>query len=211
MTSLDADLTVKEALKHASKTRFSRFPVIEEDKDKIIGVVNSKDLTKRFFGKQGKMKISKIAHKPIFVSHEEIVSEVFKKIQRKRQHMAIVVDEYGGTEGIVTLENLTEEIIGEIEDESDVTPENNLKKISKNTIEVHGETPLEDVEEYFTVDLPEEGEYSTVSGLLHHKLKRIPKKGAHAHVGSLEFKVEGMKDNNPTKVQITKKEKRKKD
>ncbi|MFQ5406517.1 MAG: hemolysin family protein [Candidatus Micrarchaeia archaeon] len=201
---LNARLSVEDALKHASKTRFSRFPVIMGTKDKVVRVVNTKDLTKTYFAKHGKTKIGKIGHAPIFVSREENISSIFKELQRKNQQMAIVVDEYGGTEGIVTLENLTEEIVGEIHDESEVTPENNFRKLGRNKIEVHGELLLEDVEEYFKVDLPQAGDYTTVSGLLHHKLKRIPKKGSHAKIGKLKFKVENVKDNNLVKILITK-------
>ena len=175
MFCLDADMKVKKALKKVNKTRYSRIPVfVEENRDKIIGIVHLKDMM-RAMVKDDDTKLKNISRKPYFTSKETIISELFKKMQKKRKHMAIVVNEFGGVEGLVTLENLLEEIVGEIRDETDPTTQYVLQE-SNETFLVHGETEIDDLEDYLDATLPQEGDYMTVSGLMHYYLKDIPDK-----------------------------------
>ena len=202
MFCLDADMKVKKALKKVNKTRYSRIPVfVEENRDKIIGIVHLKDMM-RAMVKDDDTKLKNISRKPYFTSKETIISELFKKMQKKRKHMAIVVNEFGGVEGLVTLENLLEEIVGEIRDETDPTTQYVLQE-SNETFLVHGETEIDDLEDYLDATLPQEGDYMTVSGLMHYYLKDIPDKNSKVDIAGYTFEVIEVEGNKTTKIRVT--------
>jgi CBS domain containing-hemolysin-like protein len=203
MFCLDADMTVKEALPLINRENFSRIPVYDETIDKIVGVVMVRDVLDACIKRKTGHKLRKLAIKPLFTSSKRIISPLFKELQENRKHMAIVVDEFGGTEGVVTMEDLLEEIVGEIMDESDISPKM-IMRIDKDNIIVHGDTEINDINDFFNIALPRPERNITISGLLHHKLKKIPKKGNKLRLSIAELTVEEVSQNKILKVRIKK-------
>jgi CBS domain containing-hemolysin-like protein len=175
MFALDGETKIKDILPAINRKGFSRIPVYKETTDRIIGVVHIKDILDAVAKKKRLKKMKSLITEPVFVSEHRVLSDIFKEMQEKRTHLAIVIDEYGGTEGIITLEDLLEEIVGEIMDESDLSPKMILR-IDKNTIVAHGNTEVDKVNEFFNVNLPLDEKYNTLNGLFHHKLRRTPRK-----------------------------------
>ncbi|MEM4312305.1 MAG: hemolysin family protein [Nitrososphaerales archaeon] len=204
MFVLDANMNLKEALPLIVKKGFSRIPIVEGSLDKIIGIVHVRDVLKNLQEANHNMKLRDIARKPLFVSREMEIHELLREMQSKRSHMAIVVDEFGGTEGLITLEDIIEEIVGEIRDEKDLILEG-IIRVSKDCIITHGLVDIDIVNDYLKTDLPSGEDYSTISGLLHDKLKDIPKKGDVVEIDGVELLVEEVENNIPSKVKITRK------
>lgn len=164
---------VKEIL---FEQQYTRFPVYENDIDHIVGMIHLKDLLKYMDGSdKTSFNLSKIMRKPYFVPESKKLDELFFELQKNRTHFAVVIDEYGGTAGIVTIEDLIEEILGEIEDEYDVD-EKEITQIGALTYDVLGSVDLEDLEEVAHLGLALEDfeDYDTLSGLLVSQLGRIP-------------------------------------
>ena len=202
MLCLKGDLTVHDAVRRVNKTRFSRFPVyVGEDHDRDLGVVHIKDMLK-VIDRGGDIKLRAIAKKPLFTSRESSIGELFREMKRRRQHMAIVVNEFGVTEGLVTLENLIEEIVGEIRDEAEIPP-HGVAQVDARTFIAHGDTEIARIEEALKIRLPHFGGYVTLGGFLHHMLRRIPERGSSARIDNIIYTVEEVADNKPTKVRIT--------
>ncbi len=203
MFALSADIKIKDALPRINKKGFSRIPIYKGTRDKIVGVVHIKDILNAVAKKKTNRKLSSIAADPVFVTENRIVSEIFKEMQEKRTHLVIIVDEYGGTEGIIALEDLLEEIVGEIMDESDLSPEMILR-VTKNVVVVHGDTEVDDVNDFFHVNLPVSERYNTVNGLFHHKLRRIPRKNATLEFDGVTIKAQEVSKRKILKAKITK-------
>lgn len=151
--SLDGSITVAEALPQVASATFSRIPLYKDDVDNFHKVLFLRDLL--FAVAEGRMdvRLDDIAHEPLFVPQQQPVDELFKVFRRLNKHLAIVVDEYGGVRGLVTLEDLMEELMGEIYDESDVAT-TALQKVAANEISIDGAAELRLVEEFFDLDLP---------------------------------------------------------
>ena len=187
------------------RDRYTRAPLIDESKDNVVGIVHLKKLLsdqKKGKGEEGVIQISK---KPLFVSQREVVGDLLRELQSKRMHMAIVLDEFEGVEGLLTLEDLVEEIVGEIIDESeDVSA--TIKRSDHNTIIASGETKIEEIERHFKIDFEksEKHDFSNVNGILHDLLKDIPKKGDEIQTNGLLFVVDETENNVAKKVSITK-------
>ena len=146
--------------------------------------------------------LEQIARKPVFASQEKMVSSLLKEMKGRKTHMAIVIDEHGGVEGLVTLEDLIEEIIGDIEDETDVTPPIDHQSIDRDTIVTNGDIEIERVNEIFKSELPEGDDYSTLNGLLHERLQDIPQAGDKLEIDNLRIIVEKVRKNVPEKIRI---------
>lgn len=204
MFVLDSKISIKDAVDELIKSKYSRAPIIDGSKDKVVGIAYLKDLLTAYRSRKGKLNIMEVARTPLFVSQKEVVGDLLRELQSKRAHMAIVVDEFGGVEGLLTLEDLVEEIVGEIVDEVEVSPKL-IRRIDRDTILVHGDTEVEDVESFLNVDLLRVAGSSTVNGLLHHVLKDLPKIGDQAEVNNVLLFVEEVKDNSALKVRIRKK------
>ncbi len=204
MFVLESSATVKEAIGALVKSRFSRAPIIKGSRDKVVGIVRLKELLVADSKGKGNTKVTDIAGPPLFVSQKEIVGNLLRELQIKRQHMTIVVDEFGGVEGLLTLEDLLEEIVGEIADESEATPRV-IRRSGWNSIIVHGDTEIHHVERFFNIDLPHGTDSSTINGLLHDFLKDLPNQGDKVELEDLTLTVEEMRENRPHTVRITKK------
>jgi len=149
------------------------------------------------------VNLQQLSRKPIFVSQEKKVSDLLKEMQGRKAHMAIVLDEFGGVEGCVTLEDLVEEIVGEIHDETDVA-KSNFQKEGDDVIITNGDIEIDEINEIFRTDIPQGDDYASLNGLLHEKLRDIPKEGDKIIIGKLRIIVEKVLSNKPEKIRIEK-------
>lgn len=172
---------------------YSRIPVYEETIDNIKGILFVKDILKKLSNHE-KIVISEICREAYFVSESKPINELFKDLQKNKKQMAIVIDEYGGTAGIVTMEDLLEEIVGNIFDEYDEV-ENDYEKIDDNTYRIHGTVSINQVKKILNVNIPE-GEYDTLSGYLLELLGRIPEEGEKPEIETKDvlYKIEEFSD-----------------
>lgn len=191
---IEGTKTVRQALSLSLRTGFTRVPVIGESVDEIIGVVNLKDLTRAYVESGGAAwPVSELMTEADFVPDSKSLDELLERMQVSRNHMAIAVDEYGGTAGLVTIEDILEEIVGEITDESDTDERAPVEHIDEHSVRVLARLSVDDLGELFGVDLAEH-DVETVGGLLAHRLGRVPLPGAETEVGGLRLHAEGGKD-----------------
>ena len=202
--ALDMELTISEAIEELNEdTRYSRVPIYDENIDNIRGIVYLKDMLLKSKNKNTKLK--NIAREATYVLESVYIDDVFKELKKNKKQIAIVVDEYGGTAGIVTMEDILEEIVGEIYDEYDIE-EIKYKKIDSNTFILDGEMPIYEVERILEVDLPE-GDYDTISGYLLFELNRIPnnkEKGIVIETDKVSYKIEKIEGNRIKKIKACK-------
>jgi magnesium and cobalt transporter len=167
----------------------SRFPVMDADRDDVVGILLAKDLLRIYSeGGEQRFDMRECMRPAVFVPESKRVNILLKEFRRNRNHMAIVVDEYGGVAGLVTIEDAIEQIIGEIDDEFDVDDELNIRKEAPRQFAVRGATPIEEFNEYFGTDLADD-EFDTVAGLVMKQFGRLPRRGDSINLGELEFKV----------------------
>ncbi len=167
----------------------SRFPVMDEDRDNIAGILLAKDLLRMYASAtREKFDIREYMRPAVFVPESKRLNILLKEFRRNRNHMAIVVDEYGGVSGLVTIEDVIEQIVGEIDDEFDIEDDNNIRRESERQFAVRGVTRIDEFNEYFSSRLPE-GEYDTVAGLVMKQLGRLPRRGEVLYIEGFEFRV----------------------
>ncbi len=197
------DITLEEFMNLAIEHGRSRIPLFDEDIDNIVGIVYVKDLLK-FVGKEVKAKgtLKNIMREPYFIPETKSCGELFKEMSSKRIQMAVVVDEYGGTAGIVTLEDIVEAIMGNIQDEYDVEEEE-ISKIDENTFTVDGTIDIEEIDELIGKELPE-GDYETLAGFIMDELQCIPKDGEMNEVvfENVKFTVLSVEDRRIEKIKV---------
>ena len=169
--AIDINSDIDNILKELDEYKYSRIPVYEENIDNIVGLLFIKDLLANV-KKKDKVKISKIIREPYFVSENKQIDELFRDLQKNKHQLAIVLDEYGGTAGLVTMEDIIEELVGNIFDEYD-DEEKEFEKIDDNTFLISGSVSIHDLRKILGVEIPE-GEYDTLSGYLIELLGRIP-------------------------------------
>lgn len=203
MFTLNSKMMLFEGLPLINQSGFSRIPLYGDNKDEIVGILHVRDILKQLEKDQKIITLQQIARKPIFVSQEKKVSDLLKEMQGRQTHMAIVLDEFGGVEGCVTLEDLVEEIVGEIRDETDIE-KTVFHHVDKDTIVTNGEIEIDTVNEIFKTNVPEGDDYASLNGLLHEKLHDIPKEGDKIEVNSLRIIVEKVSKNRPEKIRIEK-------
>jgi CBS domain containing-hemolysin-like protein len=185
LVAVEADATVDEAINTAIEGGFSRLPAYEESLDNILGLVFLKDLAARASADEGNAPITTCLRPAHFVPESKRVAELMREMQKEKFHMAVVVDEYGGTAGVVTMEDLLEEIVGEITDEYDIE-EPQLERLHDGRLRVPGRTPIDEVNEELDADLPHE-EWDTVGGLVFSTLGHVPSEGECLEFGGYEF------------------------
>nr|BFE65650.1 hemolysin family protein [Dactylosporangium thailandense] len=193
MVWIEAHKTVRQGLMLAMRSGFSRIPVVGENVDDVLGIVYLKDLVRRTAGNEtgaGEMPVAQVMRDATFVPESKPVDDLLREMQAARTHMAVIIDEYGGTAGLVTIEDILEEIVGEITDEYDVAERPPIEELPDGAVRVTSRLPIEDLGEVFDVELPAD-EVETVAGLLAQALGRVPIPGATAVVGGLVLVAEG--------------------
>ena len=204
MFTLNSKTLLFEALPQINQNGFSRIPIYGASKDDIVGFVHVRDVLKELENDNKMKSMEQMARKPVFASQEKMVSDLLKEMKGRKTHMAIVVDEHGGVEGLVTLEDLIEEIVGEIEDESDLVKPTVYERIDKDTIITNGDIEIDEINEIFKTNVPEGEDYASLNGLLHEKLQDIPQAGDKIEVDDLRIVVEKVLKNVPQKIRIEK-------
>ncbi|MEN3014727.1 MAG: hemolysin family protein [bacterium] len=205
IVAFEANKNISEVTATIMKYGYSKYPVYEENIDNIIGVVFLKDMLKYTLTNQGFIKLKDIARIPLIVPESKNLYELLSIMKQNRSSIAIVVDEYGGTSGIVTITDLIQELLGRIRDEHDKeTDEENINKLSANEYVVNPKIDIYTLEEYLGVDFPdkEEREYTTLSGLIYTKLGRIPKEGEVINMDNVILKILEIKKNRISKVLV---------
>jgi CBS domain containing-hemolysin-like protein len=192
MVFIERGKTVRQALSLALRSGFSRIPVVGENEDDIIGVVYLKDLARRAYDGRDGDKVDDIMRPPTFVPDSKPVDELLREMQAGQVHVAIVIDEYGGTAGLVTIEDILEEIVGEIADEYDREAPR-VETLEDGRFRVTARLPVDELAELVGVDLPDEEDVETVAGLMARALGRVPIPGATCKVAGLTLTAESAK------------------
>ena len=204
MFTLPAKMILFEALPQINQRGHSRIPIYGKSKDDIVGFIHVRDVLKELEKDNKMISLEQMAREPVFASQEKMVSGLLKEMKGRKTHMAIVIDEHGGVEGLVTLEDLIEEIVGEIEDESDKARPVEYYNIDQHTIITNGDIEIDKINQIFKTNVPEGDDYASLNGLLHEKLKDIPKEGDKIEVNSHRIIVEKVSKNKPEKIRIEK-------
>jgi putative hemolysin len=204
MVTLSAEATIGQAIDSIVEEGHSRIPVYENTVDEIVGIVYAKDLLP--FLKAGAPEppdLRALLRTPVFVPESMTVDDLLHELQRRKVHLAIVLDEYGGTAGLVTIEDLLEEIVGEIQDEYD-EEEPMIVKLSDDEARVDGRASVDDLAEIFETHVPleDEDEYDTVGGLIYHRIGGVPKPGDQVAVDGLTLTVETTDGRRVSKVLV---------
>lgn len=188
MVAIEGDDTIEHAIEQGIEAGFSRLPVYEGSTDDILGIVFLKDLVRRARSGEGGEPVRSAVRPAVFVPEQKRVAELLREMQTQQFHMAIVVDEYGATAGLVTLEDLLEEIVGEIADEYDVE-QPDIVAIPGGGVRAQGRAPVDAVSEALGVELPDE-EWDTIGGLVFNLLGHVPDEGESVRFRGLELRTE---------------------
>ena len=186
---LNVDMSLEQIVTTLESCGHSRIPVYEGGVDNIVGIFYAKDLIK-LVGRASKVDfgIRRFLRKPFFIPASKRIADLFSEFQRQRIHMAVVVDEFGGTDGLLTLEDIIEEFFGEIQDEYDIEPEQ-LLPISDTLLRADARVPIYEIEDYFDVELPEKEDYETLGGFLLSQSGVVPDQGEEMAWEDLIFRV----------------------
>ncbi len=205
MCCLKKSAGIQDVLKFLDKTNFSRIPVYEGSRDKIIGILYAKDLLKYVGKDTDSIVLANIVKPALFVPEAKKIDELLKEFKQKKVHLAIAVDEYGGVTGLVTLEDLLEELVGEIYDETDVS-KNMIRKVDKDTFMIEGGAEIEDVEKKLKVKLSsDDSDFWTISGLVLDALGRVPVEGEEVKLDKVSIFVEKMDRQKILSLKVLKK------
>ena len=202
MFVLNSKMLLFEALPQINQRGHSRIPIFGDTSDDIVGFIHVSDVLKELEKDNKMVSLEQIARKAVFVSQEKMVSSMLKEMKGRKTHMAIVVDEHGGVEGLVTLEDLLEEIVGEIEDETDVTKQVTYERIDQDTIITNGDIEIDVINDLFKTNIPDGDDYASLNGLLHEKLQDIPQEGDKIETSELRIIVEKVSKNIPKRIRI---------
>ena len=191
--AIDINEDINKIINEIDELKYSRIPIYSENIDNIKGILYVKDII-RFLSKSKKVVISEILREAYFVSESKPINELFKDFQKNKKQIAVVIDEYGGTAGIVTMEDLLEEIVGNIFDEYDEI-ENEYEKIDDNTYRIHGSVTINELKKILNIEIPE-GDYETLSGYLLEALGRVPDEDEKPEIETknVNYKIEKYED-----------------
>jgi len=189
MVVVSRDADPEELISVAIESGHSRFPVVGDSRDEVIGVLLAKDLLRYSVGKESEqLSIRDVLRPAVFVPESKRLNVLLKEFRASRNHLAIVVDEYGGVAGMVTIEDVLEQIVGEIEDEHDIDEDTFIRKFSDSNFTVKALTPIEDFNEYFKTEFSDD-EFDTMGGLVTHKFGRLPRRGETIVLDNFSFQI----------------------
>ncbi|MGH8252145.1 MAG: HlyC/CorC family transporter [Steroidobacteraceae bacterium] len=189
MVVLERDAGPQRLLPAVIESGHSRFPVIGDDRDQVIGILLAKDLLRYYAeGATAAFDIREVLRPAAFVPESKRLNVLLKEFRASRNHMAIVVDEYGGVSGLVTIEDVIEEIVGEIADEYDTDEDQTIRQDGERQFVVQALTRVQEFNDYFSTRFSDE-EYDTIGGLVMHQFGRLPRRGEAVTMDGLEFKV----------------------
>ncbi len=189
MVTVERDTPPEEFLPTVLQSGHSRFPVLGESRDEVVGILLAKDLLAYFASEEKDPHFVRDHLRPaVFIPESKRLNVLLKEFRANRNHMAIVVDEYGGVAGLVTIEDVLEQIVGEIEDEYDIEEGATIARVGENVYTVKALTDIEDFNEYFGAQLSDE-EFDTIGGLVVNRLGHLPKRGEEVTIDRFRFKV----------------------
>lgn len=189
MVVVERDADLQDILRIVVDSAHSRFPAVGENRDEVVGILLAKDLLPLFLhGEEARFNLRDILRPAVFIPESKRLNVLLKEFRASRNHMAIVVDEYGGVAGLVTIEDVLEQIVGEIEDEHDIDEDTWIFEHRNGEFIVKAMTPIEDFNEHFGTDYSDE-EFDTIGGLVMHAFAHLPKRGERVRIGDWLFEV----------------------
>jgi magnesium and cobalt transporter len=189
MVVVQRDAPIKDIFQVIVESGHSRFPVVADDKDEVSGILLAKDLLPQILNKDtSEFQVEELLRPTVVVPESKRLNVLLREFREKRSHMAIVIDEYGGVAGLVTIEDVLEEIVGEIEDETDVAMDSFIRRISDDDFFIKALTPIDEFNEYFKTSFSDE-EFDTIGGLVIQALGHMPIRNETAVIEGFEFKV----------------------
>jgi magnesium and cobalt transporter len=200
MVCIRADASGEAIIQMIKSTGHSRYPVYEKGVDNIIGILHVKDLLSHWEPGEGYPNLAQILNPPYFISENMRTADILREFQSRRFHMAIVTDEYGGTSGLISIEDILEEIVGDIKDEHDVE-ETLIQTLDDGAVLVDARVDIEDLEEYLHIELPE-GDYESVGGFIINLMGKVPHVGEVIGFEPLEFRIEKADQRKIEKVTV---------
>jgi CBS domain containing-hemolysin-like protein len=208
IVAVEVNSDLQKVLDTITTAGHTRVPVYEDNIDNIIGLVYAKDLLTQIGKTGGQFKLRDKMRDANFVPESKPLRVLLHEFQNQKQHIAIVLDEYGGTAGVVTLEDILEELVGEITDEYEETPSEPIKKIDQNTIEADARTYIDDINDQLELNLPEDEDYETIGGFVFSRLGYIPKTGESFDYENLKFTIASAEARRIKRIRIQKTEDR---
>jgi len=205
IVSLEVTADFQEVLAVAVNEKFTRIPVYRDSIDNIIGILHIKDLlTLAVDGMEQPFSLEKMIREPFIVPETKTIDETFHEMQKEHEQIAVVIDEYGGTAGIITMEDLLEEIVGNMQDEYDEEDEEIIRQ-DENTLIVDGMTSLDEISDELDIELPQDRDYDTIAGMVIDLLGRIPDEDEHPEItfSHMTFTVLEMEEKRIAKIKIT--------
>lgn len=203
MKYMDHDTTITDAIVHVSEHTHTRFPVVEESPDKILGFIHTRDILLAAHENNKKKTIKSLLHPILRVPKQIKLDDMLREFQKAGVHIAVVMDEYGGTLGVITLEDVLEELVGEIIDEHDVE-DNIMKRVDKQTIIVSGDEDIRDINDYLNCNIPGDP-FDTIAEVILDRTEKIPRKNTSISLGNVTATILLVKNRVICKVKIEKK------
>lgn len=203
VVAIQNDMGVEDMLEVVANSGHSRFPVVDESLDEVEGILLAKDLA-RYQGKesQSSFELKDIMRPAVFVPESKRLNVLLKDFRESRNHMAIVIDEYSGVAGVVTIEDVLEQIVGEIDDEHDAADVTNIRRSGFRRYNVRGLTPIDEFNQFFSDHLPND-KFDTIAGLVTHQLGHLPQRGEEIRLGKYLFKIISANSRRVNNMQLT--------
>ncbi|MGE5652712.1 MAG: hemolysin family protein, partial [Bacillota bacterium] len=202
IVAVEDTATIGEAVALLRESSYSRIPVYHESVDNIVGVVNLKDLLDHLLEGRQDQSVKPVMRRPLIIPEQKKAIALLHEMQKLRQHMAVVADEFGGTAGIVTMEDLVEEVVGDIRDEHDTDEQDEFTTIDANEVIVLGHVSLREINDELDWHLPEHEDYDTIGGLVFFYLGRIPAVGDQVDLKDITVRVEKMEGRRVERVRL---------
>ncbi len=206
ISSIDIEEPVEEIIHKIMEGGYSRLPVYQDSIDNVIGIFYAKEIIREYIRRKGEIDhdvLKELMREAFFVVGSKKISDLLKVFQQKKQHLAVVIDEFGGTEGIITLEDILEELVGEIQDEED-EEEKIVDKVGENVFWVQSTQPLDEINEHLPKKFPlsEDGEYNTLAGFILHELEDIPEENQEFVINDYHVKILKMQNKSVDLVEL---------